>query len=317
MLLRLLSRERVVPATEKTFDKRYSAHKTFIVMKSTKKIVFGVFLFLFLGGGSASAETLWANGVSKESGWFDFNKTYDDNRDEDHCWAAASSNIINWWQKQYKLPSYIPQEEDIWEIYKRSFTGGGSNPIQGFSWWLDGSYALPSTNAARLKSGADAAGYYDAYVEDPRDHIRVGQGVHDVVCKFIVDSLNDGCGVSLSLSMGHEVTLWGVELDLVSGAITKIWLTDSDDEQKGQNLEGIFAVGCYEYKYMGSETETYLGLEDYWGNKGGDVFVQMVTALAPVDFLPLIPEPSAFGLLAGIVALALAGTRRSRHKGNR
>ena len=47
-----------------------------------------------LSGSSASAADVWASGVSVGGGWTDYNKTSAPG-DDNLCWAAASSNIIN------------------------------------------------------------------------------------------------------------------------------------------------------------------------------------------------------------------------------
>lgn len=277
-------------------------------MKNAKKIILGTSLFLALGASSASAETLWANGVSESGGWSDFNKTRSDNNDNDLCWAAAASNIINWWQKQYKIPEYVPEEDEIWNSFKRSFTDDGSNPHQAFYWWFDGSYSPPSTNAAKLKADADRAAYYYPYGDSC---ISAYMGQYDKMCDFIINSLTNGCGITLGLSFAHEVTLWGIEYDSSSNDITKLWLTDSDDLQNEKNPGGIFSVDCYKYVYPYGEA--YLGIKGYWGKSADDlVYAQMATALKPATFLEAIPEPSAFGLLAGLGALAVVASRRRR-----
>lgn len=46
---------------------------------------------------------LFAEGVTPTSGWYDVNKIGDGNQNGDinMCWAATSSNIIQWWQDRY------------------------------------------------------------------------------------------------------------------------------------------------------------------------------------------------------------------------
>ena len=45
---------------------------------------------------------VFAKGVSIESGWYDVNKVgKGENGDINMCWAAAASNIIQWWQDRY------------------------------------------------------------------------------------------------------------------------------------------------------------------------------------------------------------------------
>ncbi len=50
------------------------------------------------------------------------------------------------------------------------------------------------------------------------------------------------------------------------------------------------------------------------GNTGGDYRINENVSSISMTKLSMIPEPSAFGMLAGLGALALAGTRRRRRK---
>lgn len=79
---------------------------------------------------AADTVTLWLPGVSETSGWTDYNKTKADTEDDNLCWAASGSNVINWWQNQYTgLTDLPPQGEEIWETFKRSVAadiGGAS-----------------------------------------------------------------------------------------------------------------------------------------------------------------------------------------------
>lgn len=270
----------------------------------------------------AELTELWARGVTEKSGWVDFNKSYSNTRDNNLCWAAAASNIIDWWQKQYEIKDSIPQGNAIWDKFKNSFSDNGGDPSKAFQWWLDGTYNTGgSSGYAELEASASAMYYMKPWeYNGPRakDYIQRFGGDYQTLSQSIISSLKSGCGITLSLSSVHEVTLWGVEYDSISNKITKLWLTDSDDEQQNQNLDGLFSVDCYEYKYSGSETETYLGIKGYW-KQPENLYVHIATVLKPADdFLTRIsvpiPEPSAFGLLAGIAAIALAGTRRSRRR---
>lgn len=270
-------------------------------MKNTKKIILGTSLFLALGASSASAETyeLWAKGVTKERGWVDFNKDPVDSNDNSLCWAAAASNIIHWWQRQYEIPEYVPQGDKIWETFKTSFTNGGSNPYLGFLWWFDGTYYSPGDDAAKLKPGAYAAYYPD------EDCIGDLMNEYDEQCAFILDSLSNGWAMTLGLSFGHEVTLWGIELDTSSNEITRLWVTDSDDYE-----HKIFSLECDKYVY--SYGQAYLGIRGYPGKANDHYHAKMLARLETATTLQPIPEPSAVGLLAGLGALALVASRRRR-----
>lgn len=89
-----------------------------------------LFLVAFIGqmAGWATAETstydaatrtgtVWAQGVSQESGWYDANKNNNDDGDADDnmCYAASVSNLLAWWQNGVygkNLRSTAPQGID-------------------------------------------------------------------------------------------------------------------------------------------------------------------------------------------------------------
>lgn len=104
----------------------------------------------------------------------------------------------------------------------------------------------------------------------------------------------------------HEITVWGCDI-AEDGSISKIYVSDSDDAQ-GKPLE--VALKEYLVNYTGNYATINYNKETML--VGGNY----ITSLTGIMGYP-IPEPSMFGLLAGLGALTLAGTRRSRRKGNR
>lgn len=106
------------------------------------------FPFLFIAVSFAQAETLsvWAPGVTKDNrNYFDFNKqdgsTWDTD-DSNLCWAAASANVIAWWQEQNNVTttqsSRIPRKDDVWQTFVAVFDNEGYNPRYAFDWWING-----------------------------------------------------------------------------------------------------------------------------------------------------------------------------------
>lgn len=285
----------------------------------------------------AGVEELWTQGVSRSDGWSDFNKVggWDiEDGDNNLCWAASAANIINWWQNRYVTPSGVPTGEKIWTTFKDSFTDFGSNPSYAFEWWLDGTYR-PAGVAEWSQKTALAApgGYYTQYLNpwtydgetytDAWQYMTSPTSVsYSGLSGQIISNLQNGAGLTLSIrdtlgETAHAITLWGVEYDASSNLITKMWLTDSDDEQYGVNMSGLFEVACYslEANLASSGTETLLAFrsENGWYNRSDrDFYVTSFNGLLPANFLLAIPEPSAFGLLAGIGALVLVALRRRR-----
>ncbi|MBQ2814823.1 MAG: IdeS/Mac family cysteine endopeptidase [Akkermansia sp.] len=90
---------------------------------------------------------VWVDGVSLKSGWIDYEKKIDeDDGDDNLCWAASASNIIDYWQDRYIIPEGIPTDAKIWETFKTACStdnGGkdmGGNFLFAMQWWLGGDY---------------------------------------------------------------------------------------------------------------------------------------------------------------------------------
>lgn len=122
------------------------------------KKTLSVLLLLCLG--VVQAETFWLEGVDRYSGWSDFNKKDPEAEDGDNnlCWAASVSNVINWWQNRYVTPDDVPTGEDIWTTFKQSTSGDvAGHAIGAMQWWLTGWYSYDgSADAARYAGFAMA-----------------------------------------------------------------------------------------------------------------------------------------------------------------
>ena len=102
---------------------------------------------------SGGRSIVFAEGVSQESGWYDVNKVgKGENGDINMCWAAASANIIEWWQDRYKeagntLPDGAVSgpgttyELALMELYHQQWNNekGGHVP-EAVPWYFEGVY---------------------------------------------------------------------------------------------------------------------------------------------------------------------------------
>ena len=241
-------------------------------------------LLLAVGCAQADTYTQWVEGVSVESGWSDFNKSDPDAADGDNnlCWAAATSNVINWWQNRYETPAEAPQGKEIWNTFKNSVSGdeSGSNAC-AFQWWLtgqydrddsNGRYAYWSSSSMPIQNNTiNGEPGFEGFYRDlestippneenyPRWNYEMSQFVTfvdtntgtlpDSLGFTVVEALRGGSAATISLSNfkneGHAITLWGVEYN-DSYDLTGLWLTDSDDLQYGLNPEGLFYVALQE-----------------------------------------------------------------------
>ena len=284
-----------------------------------------------------SAETLWVYGVYEDSegvhGWYDADKN--GNNDSALCWAAVSSNLINWWQDQYVTPDGVPTGEAVWSTYRSSANNTMANTQIGVEWWLTGDgYSLYELfYGVSFFKNTTNGGYYTRYENDPDAIYYDGKYVYHVednsarnLAATIYTALNTeegriGIGVNVGSSPSstyHGITLWGAEFadDLT---LTALYLTDSDDATV--NAAGdldLFKVNVRYENYNGTE---YLYLEDYWNS--GARYVESLTLFDATQtdawgmerqsfVMPalIVPEPATATL--SIMALAALALRRRR-----
>lgn len=109
---------------------------------------------------STGTSVVFAEGVTLTSGWYDVNKIGDgsQNGDINMCWAAASANLIEWWQDRYEaagktLPSTAVRgkgtvfndyagrtyELALMDIYHDDWNNmRGGNVTTGIAWYFEG-----------------------------------------------------------------------------------------------------------------------------------------------------------------------------------
>ena len=138
---------------------------------------------------------VFAEGVDIASGWYDVNKKgMGDNGDINMCWAAASSNMIQWWQDRYvaaggTLPStavngpgtktygsFGPYELALMEVYHDEWNNNkGGHPEEAIPWYFEGKlyggeYASSGSQAYPLTEG----GYWKSVWSSVEPHIYRG-----------------------------------------------------------------------------------------------------------------------------------------------
>ncbi len=262
------------------------------------------------------------------------------------CWAAAGANVLQWWQDRYGVPAAsasVPNglassasvnglqhvaQLQIYQTICKNWTDGGSHVEQAWNWWFNGGTlgetSFPGTTT--LTGTTSAGGYWQ---ELGRVCILNEDASYDtsLLCEtyafwndaskeaeftaLIKSSIDNNYGTTLSLSgeNGHAITLWGYEETEEYGLV--LYLTDSDDYTHGlfrqavkMNDEGYLCLSSVDGeagKYAAYDSETATG-----------VFVSEIQSLTVPFGAAAIPEPSAFGIVAGTLAAALAARRRRR-----
>ncbi len=138
-------------------------------------------------------EVVFADGVTMTSGWYDVNKVAQGNNgDINMCWAAAASNMLQWFQDNYKkaggtLPAGCPDgpgknaigpmshvyELEIMETFWNEWDNseGGGQPSEAIAWYFEGVIIEQST--AKPKDGY-AGGYWSSIWSSVSSHVHYG-----------------------------------------------------------------------------------------------------------------------------------------------
>ena len=252
---------------------------------------------------------VFAEGVTLTSGWYDVNKKgAGDNGDINMCWAAASANMIQWWQDRYvaagnTLPStatngpgtkvygsFSPYELALMEVYHDEWNNNkGGHPEEAIPWYFEGklyggehassgSQAYPLTEGGYYKSVWSSiepymyrgyshdffpSQYPEMYTYCYNNYYRWGDGSSlqgkerlAYFSNLVVEAFERGMAsltIALSeniASLHHSVTIWGYEIDNATGLLTRIWITDSDDQmsEPKQQLLNEYSVSINEGK---------------------------------------------------------------------
>ena len=324
-----------------------------------------VFSLLLTNAVPAVSAPVFIEGVSESGGWYDVNKKtkWDDwpkanaispgqrpwqwtnlPYDNAMCWAAAGSNILQWWQDRCGVPAtgasvpnglaatasvnglqYVAQLQ-IYQTICSNWTDGGSHVEQAWNWWFNGgmlsTVSFPGSTA--LTETTSSGGYWkelnrictqnaDASYDTSKlceTYAFWGEPTKEAEFTELIKSyVNKNYGTTLSLSGdgGHAITLWGYEETAANGLV--LYLTDSDDYKHGifkqavkMNDEGYLCLSSVD-----GEEERYAAFNSATGT---GLYISEIQALT-VPFIP-VPEPSAFRLLAGTIALATLARRNRR-----
>lgn len=193
----------------------------------------------------------WASGVCEQSGWRDYNKSFN-GKDDQQCWAITAANLIDWWQELHAdtLPAGTPRGEEILHTFTQSFANDGSDPDEGISWWFTGEYKPGRDDCAALLP--DCPGGYLKSLLLPGQKLqgtlltamREEQVTAESAAKALIDGALKGAafwiGVSYTSPKGrsamHSLNVWGIQYDTLPDGthqLCGIWIADSDDRMTG------------------------------------------------------------------------------------
>lgn len=198
------------------------------------------------------ARTLWLEGVSKSSGWFDSEKSPTDPSDDELCWAASASNAIAYWNERSgiaKLKTKRPLKNSIiFDEFRACFVNSALDARYAYGWYFGGAKINEYLLKPEGKSAAPGK-YWEKFVkfkqlDDFSDAIPKYTDGALIVNTYetrnrvenffaqVKDALKNGQAVTLTIAPpnagGHVISLWGVDLN-AKGEFTRLYITDSDD----------------------------------------------------------------------------------------
>ena len=288
---------------------------------------------------AAAVTTIFAPGVTKESGWYDTNKAFTAD-DYYLCWAASATNLIAWWLDGYERSggdvSQITArtKEQIFQNFKSNWISdaGGYDGKNGINWYFTGKFSSGAA-PSNLKN-KDSGGYLSelegvggrnawniinqdfkywgvqetgkVFLNDETDYFVDGGSLntYENFSKMILEQLEQGATMlsvhrlTTGSASGHAITLWGCEYDETLGLVTKLYVTDSDDHYDGLK----------EYDLTANSGGIGVVMQNFW--YANERYGRITSST--MMYSAYIPEPSAFGLLAGVLAFGLGVSRRRR-----
>lgn len=285
-----------------------------------KKSILSTVVFLVSVLAAPAAE-VWAPGVSRDGGWYDYHKSGSNDgimADTAMCWAASASNVISWWQNLNisSITSSVPQNEKIFDTFRAIYTNGGGKAAYAYHWWITGDWAAPEGNGwAGIDKGMP--GEYTTYANggflskayDVNAYpitIATSSNNPYAYSEAVVKALSNGYALTLSTEnsgVAHAYTLWGAEYVISSKGyeLTAVWLTNSDDINNAPDLFCKDVVCTYVEK--GGVGTGSVAFDE---NMGATFTEVAGLRSAPV----IIPEPATAVL--GIAALLGLAARRRR-----
>ncbi len=263
------------------------------VVRLSGTLMFAGLLLAVAGPAAASTYYIWDDwgGI-----WSDAEKSSDNTEDDLLCWAASSSNILEW--TGWGLVGGMTNTDQMFQYFQDHWTDLGGNPYYAWDWWFDGTNDGPSdSNWAQV----DVPGGGFWLGEDINDYRHFSDD--DPTAMSTIDSwLHDGYGMTLSIggAMAHSITCWGFDYSDLDGYLG-VWVTDSDDD-KGGAAPRPDSLRYYDVALSGGQW----WLQDYYG--ASNSYITEVVALAAG---PIIPEPTTMTLLGlGLAGIVLRRFRK-------
>lgn len=162
--------------------------------------------------------------------------------DANLCWAAASSNMLQF--SGWGSEAGFRTEDDLFESFISAFTDAGGSYTYGLDWFFNGYYAMQGNDGwAQLRAPGESGKYLSEY---PADSLYQTYEISNHIDNLrpVLDALERDCAVGISIGNylssfrigGHAITLWGYLHDTSASPYSKeaypaIFISDSDSDK--------------------------------------------------------------------------------------
>lgn len=266
-------------------------------MRGRLLFILVVYLFISWAGRGSAAIITYTN-------WTDVNKYSDrglpnpegslDDSDSLMCWAATSSNVLNFtgWTWDRDGDGALELYDDVYHEFLAEFenqAGGGAMAYEHYvnKYWGD---------ALSLQGET----WLDYFHQESNDSI---------LMQTVAEFMNYNFGIYVSITndsgtLGHAITAWGYETD-ADGNFIRIAVTNSD---RGY-VSGVMVPMLQWYNVSFNADNSRWYLTDY----GTDVYMRRIDAFAQNSLLADVPEPVTLVLFVfGLAGLARTGRRMKK-----
>lgn len=271
--------------------------------------------------------------------------------------AAGSNVIAHWQENNAPNAPAIgispegvaaPQGTKVYDTYRSfyySYKGGYASQL--YRYWIGHHHAVSLYGHDLIKNEEGKyyidlpignGGFYENTYTTPEsvkeiawkysDEVKTVSGDDYTVglSKAIYTALSAGNALVIDIKNStHAVTLWGATFDTETNLMTTAWVTDSSGSAFAHNSGNMNkALVTVRNNKLLMDADHYYGIEvssNYYNPLTIDnAHFLGISSTDTLNFISsgiAIPEPSAFGLLAGLGALALGVSRRQSRRSRR
>lgn len=256
--------------------------------------------------------TLFCPNVTLAEGWYDVNKIGNGNSPQDGllCWAAAASNMLQWWLEDFKkkgndLPERVPYGPGkiyrlaIFDTFFNTWENYMHDSESGIRWFMEGGgMKWGASNGAHPNKGnvVHEGGYFKGVLSEEKEkqlfeteYVKTYGGYytwgypgdnypelqqystkHERFSHLLITLLKQGPS-GLSVD-SHELTAWGCEIR--NGRVARIYVTNSDDGGDPR-ITGYDVI---------TDNEGWIHLKDYPGKTNRPTEVIRLTGVKAYPF---------------------------------